>query len=244
MLNYLSEKEAAKLKKELFKLAKKIKNKELRRKVEELLKEAPFDVEAVDTAVELKRTSLEEAPAAKSYHHAYKGGLLQHTVATTKLALALCDVIEEVYGGEVDRDVVVAASLLHDLYKVYSYEQKENGEYKFTDCGRLLDHLTMAVRVLFERGFPLEVVHAVLSHHGEASPTSPKTVEALVVHLADLVDTTQNARILGAFQAIMRECQVQEALEGAKVNPYQLVKLKQRKGCQGLKEELLQQRKA
>ena len=64
---------------------------------------------------------LEEGPGGVSMHHAYPGGLLQHTVATAKIALSLCDVAEEIYGWSVNRDVVIAAAVLHDVGKLFSY---------------------------------------------------------------------------------------------------------------------------
>ena len=62
-------------------------------------------------------SSLRAAPAGERSTTPTRGGLVQHTLATVRLALALCDVVEQVYGAEVNRDVVIAASLLHDIMK-------------------------------------------------------------------------------------------------------------------------------
>ena len=63
-----------------------------------------------------------ESPAAPRKHHAYPGGLLDHTLGVTLIAEKLVDVYSTVYGASIDRDVVIAAALLHDLFKYYQYE--------------------------------------------------------------------------------------------------------------------------
>jgi 3'-5' exoribonuclease len=135
-----------------------------------------------------------EAPAAKLYHHACVGGLLEHSLDVVRVAL----VAAKRY-GEVDRDLVATVALLHDIGKIESYE-RQGGMFDFTDAGRLLGHIYVgAARVdrAISRieGFPeelrLRVVHAILSHHGErekGSPVVPRTAEAIVVHYADNLD--------------------------------------------------------
>jgi len=142
------------------------------------------------------------APAARSMHHAYRSGLLEHTVSMATLARR----IAEHY--EVDRDMVVAGALLHDLGKVWELEIGSSIEY--TDDGRLLGHLPMEVlyvdRMIGELStFPDELrrqlLHLLLAHHGEyeyGSPRRPKTPEALLVHVVDMLDS----RMAGMFEAI------------------------------------------
>ncbi|RLI08793.1 dihydroneopterin 2',3'-cyclic phosphate phosphodiesterase, partial [Candidatus Bathyarchaeota archaeon] len=146
---------------------------------------------------------LEESPGGRSHHHAYPGGLVQHTIATVRLALALCDVVEQVYGAEVDRDVVLAAAILHDVMKAPCYRELEDGSYRLSQLGERLDHVSLAVAELARRGFPLEVLHAVAAHHAEHGPISPKTLEALVVHLADLADSKLNGAVLRAARFLL-----------------------------------------
>src|SRR5512139_1823261 len=102
---------------EVEKLTTKIRDKALRGKVLDLLRNPTLDLD-------YPCLSVEECPAGAYQHHSYNGGLLQHTIGVTKLSLTLCDLIEEVYGGKVDRDTVVAGALIHDLMKCYTYEPR------------------------------------------------------------------------------------------------------------------------
>lgn len=142
------------------------------------------------------------APAARSMHHAYRSGLLEHTVSVARVARMLAGH----YG--LDESLVLAGAILHDLGKVWELEPGASIEY--TDSGRLLGHLTMEVLYVEERirelpDFPRELrrhlLHILLSHHGEyayGSPRRPKTPEAMLVHMADNLD----ARLTGMLHAI------------------------------------------
>jgi len=133
------------------------------------------------------------APAAKFYHHACVGGLLEHSLDVARQMV----LISRRY-PEVDRDLGAAVALLHDVGKVDSYELQ--GSFNFSDRGRLLGHIYIgAARVerAIDRvaGFPdelrLRVLHAILSHHGElakGSPVTPRTPEAIALHYADNLD--------------------------------------------------------
>lgn len=132
-------------------------------------------------------------PGSQSYHHAYLGGLLEHTVAVARL----CRSIAVTY-PEADGDLLVAAALVHDIGKVDEIAATVSIEY--TDEGRLLGHVVLGVtrlRAVIERcrGIDEETAvrlqHAVLSHHGElewGSPKRPSTLEALLLHHADNLD--------------------------------------------------------
>ncbi len=137
------------------------------------------------------------APAAKSVHHAYAGGLLEHTVAVMKLAHRLADQYPQV-----DRDLLVAGAFLHDLGKVRELSGDRNAEY--TDEGKLVGHLVMAAQWIHDKarrvGMPRElehhVVHLVLAHHGKleyGSPKVPMTLEALLTHYLDEIDSRINS---------------------------------------------------
>ena len=151
------------------------------------------------------------APAARSMHHAYRSGLLEHTVSMATLARMMADH----YG--LDRDMVVAGVLLHDLGKVWELEIGSSIEY--TDDGRLLGHLPMEVlyvdRMISElSAFPAELrrqlLHLLLAHHGEyeyGSPRRPKTPEALLVHVVDTLDS----RMAGMFEAISGQGETEDA---------------------------------
>jgi len=147
---------------------------------------------------------LEVCPAGAYQHHSYTGGLLEHTLCVVKLSLVLCDIVEDYYGGEVSRDTVLAAAVLHDLMKCFCYETSEDGGYLSSSFGRQIDHLTLMVGELMRRGFPMEVVHAVAAHHGDVGPTKPRSLEALIVSVADLADSEFNGKLLRAAEYLLR----------------------------------------
>jgi len=142
------------------------------------------------------------APAARSMHHAFRSGLLEHTVSVVTVA----GLLAEHYG--LDVDLVAAGALLHDLGKIWELEIGASIEY--TDDGRLIGHLPMETLFVEKRigeieGFPREtrrqLLHILLSHHGEygfGSPRRPKTPEALLVHMADNLDS----KMAGMLEAI------------------------------------------
>lgn len=142
------------------------------------------------------------APAARGMHHAFRSGLLEHTVSVVSAAKMLA----QHYGA--DQDLVVAGALLHDLGKIWELELGPSIEY--TDDGRLLGHLPMEVLYVEKRISELErfsaetrrlLLHILLSHHGEfeyGSPRRPKTPEALLVHMVDNMDS----KMAGMWEAI------------------------------------------
>lgn len=150
--------------------------------------------------------SLDVSPAGLSRHHSYPGGFVEHTVATAEIALNLCDIVEQVYRGKLNRDFVLIGAILHDIFKPLTYEVRENGSYAMNSLGTYLDHINLALSEMVRRGFPLEVVHIVAAHHGgEAGPVWPRTVEALIVHLADLADSRLDGEVLRAARYLSRE---------------------------------------
>jgi 3'-5' exoribonuclease len=141
------------------------------------------------------------APAAKTLHHAWIGGLLEHVV----FLLRLCRRVAPQYADEVDPDLLMTAAILHDIGKVRELAWKSS--FSYTTEGQLLGHITIAIGMLRERtaalpGFPdrlrILVEHLILSHHGRfefGSPKLPMTPEALVFSaLDDLEAKMQNMR--------------------------------------------------
>lgn len=138
------------------------------------------------------------APAAKSIHHAVLGGLLEHTVSVVGLCRLLAD-----YYPVADRDLLLAAAMLHDVGKVR--ELTWDRVFDYTDAGRLLGHITLGALLVEERirtipdfpeGVAQRLLHCILSHHGElewGSPRRPKTLEALVLHYAEDLDGKVNS---------------------------------------------------
>ena len=210
---------------ELLELVREIKDPRLKELVEGFVRKA----------VELSEREgipIDESPAGISRHHAYPKGLVQHTIATAKIARALCEVVEEVYGGVVDRDTVLAAAIAHDLMKAPTYSVNAQGGYTGSELGLLIDHLSLALVEMKNMRFPKEVIHAVLAHHGEASPTPPRTVEAIIVHVADLADSSLNRRLLENARFTIRNCVGEEEISLDAKHAIELIKAREAGGCE------------
>ncbi len=134
-----------------------------------------------------------KSSAAKSVHHGFVGGLLEHSVSVAKL----CDYYCNNY-PLLNRDLTVTAALLHDIGKVKELSLFPENDY--TDEGQFLGHIVMGSEMISEKireipGFPktlaLEVKHCILSHHGEleyGSPKKPALMEAVALNFADNTD--------------------------------------------------------
>lgn len=146
------------------------------------------------------------APAAKSMHHVYLGGLLEHSLAVADLADDICRRYPSL-----NRDLLLTGALLHDVGKVAELCYARSFDY--TDAGKLLGHIVMGVEMVDAKarsiaGFPPDLLvlvkHLLLSHHGQyeyGSPKRPKTLEALVLNFIDDMD----AKINGVRTHIERE---------------------------------------
>ena len=138
------------------------------------------------------------APAAKKMHHAYIGGLLEHTVSMTSLA----DKIAGHYGG-INRDLLLAGAILHDIGKIDEFDYQSKIDY--SDKGRLLNHIVIGIKMVDDKlsgidHFPedqmLLLKHMIVSHHGTrefGSPEPPKTIEAVLLNYIDEIDSKVNA---------------------------------------------------
>ena len=138
------------------------------------------------------------APAATTYHHAFLGGLLEHTLGVCEMALAVADRYPDL-----DRDMLITGVILHDIGKIdeFSYDRS----FSYTDSGQLLGHIYIGARMIEERAVGIEelspdtvqaLAHLILSHHGAyeyQSPKLPMTAEALAVHHLDNLDAKINA---------------------------------------------------
>jgi 3'-5' exoribonuclease len=145
---------------------------------------------ALDTSTEPGAT-FALVPAAVRNHHAYRHGLLEHSLIVAEVAGAVAERFDTV-----NRDLTVAGALLHDIGKVHSYSADPMAP-GFTDAGRLHGEIVIGhdmVRGLIDEipGFPAEMAvqlrHIVISHHGErekGSPVVPATREAVIVHFCD-----------------------------------------------------------
>lgn len=139
------------------------------------------------------RAKLLAAPGAKAMHHAYRGGLLEHTLAVCKVVLSLCALYPSL-----DRDTLLAAAAFHDIGKAWELTSGLTRDY--TDEGQLLGHIIQGMAVLepfcrkardLEPGLLLHFKHMLVSHHGMleyGSPKTPMTPEAMLLHFADNID--------------------------------------------------------
>jgi 3'-5' exoribonuclease len=146
-------------------------------------------------------------PASQSYHHAYLGGLLEHTVGVATLCRALRDLYPHA-----DADLLLSGALLHDIGKVDELTYTTAIDY--TDDGRMIGHVVLGerrVRAVVERlggtvsrEVATRLSHVLLAHHGElewGSPKRPCTLEALMLHHADNLDAKTAGFIAAAAAA-------------------------------------------
>lgn len=142
------------------------------------------------------------APAAKTVHHAYAGGLIEHTLSVCRILDSLATHYRRYYGQAVSRDLLLLGGLFHDIGKIYELSFDRATEY--TKEGQLIGHHVLGCE-LVDRisaqipGFPadlkLQVKHLILAHHGKleyGSPKLPHTIEALLVHMVDDMDSKVN----------------------------------------------------
>ncbi|MBN1946252.1 MAG: HD domain-containing protein [Bradymonadales bacterium] len=142
------------------------------------------------------------APAAKLNHHAYIGGLLEHTLSMCRLAQQIARHYARQYPNLLDTDLLVAGAVLHDIGKIW--ELSSEPHIDLTDAGRLLGHIPLAVALLDrvlksldleDTALALRLKHMILSHHGEyeyGAVVLPQTPEAQVLHYLDQVDAKLN----------------------------------------------------
>ena len=211
-------------------LTDKIRDKNLRKKVIELLENPTFEI----NGKKYSGLPLDVSPAGLSHHHCYSGGYIEHIVSTANFALAMCNSVEKVYHGKVDRDLVMAGVLLHDVFKPATYIVNENGRYSSAHLADYMDHLSLVISELVRRDFPLELVHVVSAHHGEYGPIRPHTIEALICHLADLMDSRLNGEVLNAATYLARKT-VGEELHGlTSKEAFEIVYSKKSEGWEGV----------
>ena len=167
---------------ELYSLAKSVENSYLNQLLVNLLNDSEF-------AVRFK-----EAPAAKSLHHAWLGGLLEHTLSLCKL----CKLTAQHY-PEVNLDLLMTGAIIHDIGKIEELEYNRN--FNYSTKGQLLGHMIIELDLVNQKiseiqEFPLQlktlVQHLIVSHHGEyefGSPKLPMFPEALLLHCLDNLDS-------------------------------------------------------
>jgi 3'-5' exoribonuclease len=157
------------------------------------VRDAPFAALLADLLNDAAlRAALRRSPCTRAGHHAYLGGLLEHTVAVATLALETCAL-----HPRLEQDLLITAALVHDIGKTREFTL--GAEIGLTDEGRLLGHIELGLRILDERRTPLDeprrlaLHHCILTHHGDRKPATP---EALALYRLNTVD----AAIKGALE--------------------------------------------
>lgn len=142
-----------------------------------------------------------KAPAATFNHHAYMGGLLEHSISVANI----CSNYTSVY-RDVNRDILIAGALVHDIGKIFELQFDESISYSTE--GNLLGHIFIGASKFQHacekvKDFPDYLcnclLHIILSHHGmieRGSPVEPRTLEAILVHKADTTDAEANSYLI------------------------------------------------
>jgi 3'-5' exoribonuclease len=132
------------------------------------------------------RAALRRSPCTRAGHHAYLGGLLEHTVAVATLALETCTL-----HPRLEQDLLITAALVHDLGKTREFTL--GAEIGLTEEGRLLGHVELGLRIIDEHAAALDeprrlaLAHCILTHHGDRKAQTP---EALALQRLNALDAT------------------------------------------------------
>ena len=142
------------------------------------------------------RAELRRAPCTRAGHHAYLGGLLEHTVAVATLAVEVCQV-----HPRLNQDLLLTAAIVHDVGRTREFVY--GAEIGLSDEGRLLGHLVIGERIVSERSEMLDearrlaLLHCLLTHHGPAGAPGGRfaSVEALTLYRLNAVDASVKAAL-------------------------------------------------
>lgn len=165
-------------------LIKRVKDKSLRKTCEHLFCDVKYEL-------------FSSCPAALKWHHSEEGGLADHTLEVMEYALHLADI----FGAEVNRDVIIAAAVWHDIAKIWEYRPSsmipgtwEAAPYKhlvYHISGSYAEFIHVATKHKVSEDLKTAVGHAILAHHGPVrewgSPVAPQTLEATILHQADML---------------------------------------------------------
>lgn len=154
----------------------------------------------------VRRDSFCTAPGGREVHHAYVGGLLEHTLEV----VAYAETMLAEQGTYLNRDLLLTGCILHDIGKLEEYDL-HSLSFQVTNRGKLIGHLQMGSELVgqiaaslahFPDALLLELQHMILAHHGVpewGSPQQPRSVNAMALHLADLTSgrLAQFSRVIG-----------------------------------------------
>ncbi len=161
--------------------AKSIRDEYIRHVVLDLLENPMITFTKVEPKI-----SILESPAAPVKHHAYPGGLIDHTISVVELAISISKTFEKVYNISSNLDLIIGASILHDLFKYYQYEPDPvtGGVRPRSDW--YLSHEFSMIAELTKRGAPDDLIRVIAETHGAISFSK---IEGQIVHLADSIDS-------------------------------------------------------
>lgn len=154
----------------------------------EAYKKAVLDI-WTEVFMESDWDSIEDVPKsgdAKEFRN------LDHTRSVTLQAAACADVVEKIYNFKVDRDALITAALLHDVSKFFEYN-KDGSKTKY---GKLMQHGVTTAQKAEQHGLPLEIQHMIITHTG-LSKIMPQSIEALILHYVDYLDSDLLLHVLG-----------------------------------------------
>lgn len=196
--------------KELIKLAKKIKDTELRKKVVEFIKNPKLTSKDF---TKYKPEDLEKAGSIFVVSGPTSMGpierdVLRHTIILTELVEIVADFVKEKFDIPLNKDYMIAAAILHDMMKIFEFRRDEKGELQHT--GIMLDHTMLAVAEFYKRGLPEDVIHIIAAHAGEAGTTPPRSFEALIFHYLDSLVSLVEYYLYGKMQQMIAQQMVQE----------------------------------
>lgn len=195
----------------LIDLAQKIEDNKLREIIISFLNNPEISIETFGDEM-----TFEEAPASKIYHHSYRGGLIEHTIGVTLIAIEIANILQKVHQIDfINKDLIIAGGILHDFYKPLTYHQA-GSKYERSRLGSKIDHTSLAFAEAWTRKFPLDLIHLILSHHGKGSLAPPRSLEALILHVADYVDSNLLGDILIGAQKIMERAGKPQKIENSK----------------------------
>ncbi len=191
--------------------------------------------------------SFEQSPGSIRWHHKYEGGLIEHTISVVKLALNMAKTFEEVYNLNLNKDLIIAGGILHDLMKPQNYniineedDDNINGDNNKYDHIKNfhLEHLILMTSEMYKRNLPMNLIKVVCSHHGEYGPMKPDSIEGWLIHYADNIDSSLNNIAIRIGQSRAKELGISENELYNLFTPLKLYELRSTIGKDKLKEDL------
>lgn len=183
--------------KELIKLAKKIKDKGLEKKVINVLKNPKLSSKDFKKYPSMKMKDA-RTPFSVGGGVSVERDVLNHTIAVVDACERVAEVFEERYGVSLNKDYLLAGAILHDIMKIFEWKLGAQG---IEHSGILLDHTMLVTAELYHRNFPEQVIHMVASHFGETGPTPPRSFEALILHNVDNMLSLAEYHMYAAVQS-------------------------------------------